>query len=207
MTPASRLDALDIWDDSSGQRAISPAKVLALVEKLEDELCDRLLAVESALARETERAEKAKSRLAEAERLLRELAPVGVEQACDKCGGNPTDCADEPRCAIREARVFLSLTDSPDPFNQERTMTTMRAKVRVSNVETYGQTHAPVYEQLTFHGVAKSDGYPSDGSDENNTFAKWSPSVEFKMTVTNPALYGKFAVGDTFYVDFTPAPK
>lgn len=87
-------------------------------------------------------------------------------------------------------------------------MTTMRAKVCVSSVYPHRdpQTGETVSEMLTFHGVAKSDGpYPEDGSDENNTFAKFSPFVTFDILVANPALLGAFAVGDTFYVDFTPA--
>lgn len=78
----------------------------------------------------------------------------------------------------------------------------MRAKVRVGSINKYGDT-----EQIAFHGVAKSDGYPSDGSDENNSFAKFSPSVQFTMTIANPALVGTFEIGDTFYADFIPAPK
>lgn len=86
-------------------------------------------------------------------------------------------------------------------------MTTMRAKVSVGSVIPTGidGDGKITQERLVFHGVAKSDGYPADGTDENNTFAKWSPSVHFDMQVTNPALIGKFAPGDTFYVDFTPA--
>jgi len=85
-------------------------------------------------------------------------------------------------------------------------MTTMRAKVRVSAVLPYSDGDGGVNsERLMFHGVARSDSYPADGSDENNTFARFSPSVAFDMQVANPALIGKFAVGDTFYVDFTPA--
>lgn len=82
-------------------------------------------------------------------------------------------------------------------------MTTMRAKMRVSSVHKFNEEG----EQLTFNGVSKADGYPPDGSDENNSFALWTPAAELRMTVTNPALIGKFAIGDTFYVDFTPAPK
>jgi hypothetical protein len=80
----------------------------------------------------------------------------------------------------------------------------MRAKVRVGAVfPNQGGT-----ERLQLSGVAKSDGpYPADGSDENNSFARWSPSVSFDMLIANPSLVGTFEVGDTFYVDFTPAPK
>lgn len=76
----------------------------------------------------------------------------------------------------------------------------MRAKMRVTSVENHGETH----EDLAFSAVSKSDGYPVDGSDENNTFARWTPSAELRMSITNPALIGKFTVGQQFYVDFTP---
>jgi hypothetical protein len=60
-------------------------------------------------------------------------------------------------------------------------------------------------ESLSFSAVCKNDGYPDNGLDENNTFATWTPTAELKMEVTNPALFGKFAIGQEFYVDFTPA--
>lgn len=84
-------------------------------------------------------------------------------------------------------------------------MAKMRAKVRVSGVfphkDESGNTSS---ERLMFHGVAKSSSYPADGSDEDNTFAKFSPSVAMDFIVANPALFGAFKPGDTFYVDFTP---
>jgi hypothetical protein len=84
-------------------------------------------------------------------------------------------------------------------------MTTMRAKVRVSGVFPFlGDDGKVSSERLMFSGVYKSDGYPSDGSDEDNTFAKFTPSLSFDMLVNNPSLIGSFTVGDTFYVDFTP---
>jgi hypothetical protein len=80
-------------------------------------------------------------------------------------------------------------------------MTTMRAKFVVSSV----QKHEGGCETLSFRAVCKSDGYPADGSDENNTYAKFSPSASCSIQVANPALHDKFKPGDTFYVDFTPA--
>ncbi len=77
----------------------------------------------------------------------------------------------------------------------------MRAKVRVGSIVKHGES-----EQITFHGVSKSSAYPEDGSDENNSFAKFSPSVQFVMTIANPALVGTFEAGDTFYCDFISAP-
>ena len=85
--------------------------------------------------------------------------------------------------------------------------TTMRAKMMVGSVfprcDSEGNT---ANEQVTFFGVSKSSGYPADGSDEDNTFARFSPSVNLTMTIANPALFGKLAPGDAFYVDFTPVP-
>lgn len=86
--------------------------------------------------------------------------------------------------------------------------TNMRCKVRVASSVPYRnpETGDTISETLRFAGVAKSDGpYPADGSDENNSFSKWSPQVDFCIVVANPALFGKFEPGETFYVDFTPA--
>lgn len=77
----------------------------------------------------------------------------------------------------------------------------MRAKLKCSSVTPSGDG-----EILKFHAVAKSDSYPADGSDENNSYARWSPSASLELNVQNPNLKGKIAEGDTFYVDFTPAP-
>lgn len=78
--------------------------------------------------------------------------------------------------------------------------TSMRAKFVVSTI-----VRANGVEKLTFNAVAKSSAYPADGSDEDNTFAKFSPSATCEITVMNPALFGQFNPGDKFYVDFTPA--
>lgn len=81
-------------------------------------------------------------------------------------------------------------------------MITMRAKMRVSNVQKFPDTDQ---ETLTLDAVGKSSAYPADGSDEDNSYAHWTPSGFCRLSITNPALYGKFAIGDKFYLDFTPA--
>jgi len=77
---------------------------------------------------------------------------------------------------------------------------TMRAKMQLNTITrtTYG-------EKLEFAAVAKSVPYPEDGSDEDNTYAKFSPSASLTIQVANPALFGKFTPGEKYYVDFTPA--
>jgi hypothetical protein len=82
----------------------------------------------------------------------------------------------------------------------------MRAKMVVQTVNPYPSESDKQNEQITFSGVSASS-YPADGSDENNTFARFSPSVALQISITNPALHGQIKPGDTFYVDFTRAPK
>lgn len=77
----------------------------------------------------------------------------------------------------------------------------MRAKLAVVGV----RKNTDGSEILSFCGVSKCDGYPEDGSDEDNTYAKFSPCVSLEITIQNPALYGKFVAGQKFYVDFTTA--
>lgn len=86
----------------------------------------------------------------------------------------------------------------------------MRAKVRVSQVNPPSVAVSPGVEMapaqtITAYPVCKSDGYPADGTDENNSYAKWSPSGKFELTITNPALSNRIKEGDEFYVDFTLA--
>ena len=76
----------------------------------------------------------------------------------------------------------------------------MRAKMQVVGIAGNSEFNA-----LKLVAVGPSNGYPEDGSDENNTFAKFTPAATLDITIQNPALLGKFKVGDVFYVDFTPA--
>ncbi len=79
--------------------------------------------------------------------------------------------------------------------------TKMRAKVRVGAVTPL----ADGTETVTFFGVSRCSGYPADGSDEDNTFARFTPSLSLNIHIANPALVGAHKVGDVFYLDFTPA--
>lgn len=92
-------------------------------------------------------------------------------------------------------------------------MSDMRAKLQVTYVQELfftdkeKQTSEKFGEQLMFCAVSRNDAYPEDGSDENNTYAKYSPSANFTLDCRNPALWGKFKTGDQFYVDFTKVQK
>lgn len=80
-------------------------------------------------------------------------------------------------------------------------MAAMRAKMRLNHIDKRNEGQ----ETLYFNPVARSDRYPEDGSDENNTYAKFSPSGMLSLTVANPALLGRFAEGEEYYLDFTKA--
>lgn len=79
-------------------------------------------------------------------------------------------------------------------------MTTMRAKFQVTQVNRH-----PSCEVVHFAAISKPAGYPADGSDEDNTYAKFSPAAKCEITIANPALIGKLSPGEKYYVDFTPA--
>lgn len=78
-------------------------------------------------------------------------------------------------------------------------MPMMRAKFQVSKVErSVGQ------DRITCNAVA-AKSYPADGSDEDNTYAKFSPSGALELTIANPGLIGVVQPGHKFYLDFTLA--
>lgn len=77
---------------------------------------------------------------------------------------------------------------------------TMRAKMVIHEVKRYEAA-----EVLSMSAVCKPDGYDADGFDEDNTFAKFSPSGQLSLTIANPALLGQFNPGDKYYLDFTKA--
>lgn len=81
-------------------------------------------------------------------------------------------------------------------------MTAMRAKMKINHIDKRNREHGQ--ETLYFNPVAASR-YPDDGSDENNTYAKYSPSGMLSLTIANPALLGQFSEGDEYYLDFTKA--
>mgnify|MGYP000571989624 CR=1 FL=1 len=75
----------------------------------------------------------------------------------------------------------------------------MRAKLKIDHIDQYEGG-----ENLTFSAVC-ADEFGQDGEDENNTYARYTPAADLKITIQNPNLFGTFEVGQEFYVDFTPA--
>lgn len=77
-------------------------------------------------------------------------------------------------------------------------MAVMRAKFRINAV---GKSENA--ETLRFSAVGSDKPYGPNGESEDNTFARFTPSGELTMSITNPDLLGKFTQGDVFYLDFT----
>ncbi len=77
----------------------------------------------------------------------------------------------------------------------------MRAKV---TVQAINQPYKGA-EEVVMRPVCATTQYGPNGENEDNTYSRYTPSGEIKLTITNPDLKGKFDFGDTFYVDFTPA--
>lgn len=80
-------------------------------------------------------------------------------------------------------------------------MPAMRAKMKITRVEKFESGN----ERLYMSAVGKKTTYPEDGSDEDNTFARFTPNGEVTLTIANPSLQGMFEPGDTYYLDFTRA--
>lgn len=82
-------------------------------------------------------------------------------------------------------------------------MPVMRAKLQVTGVEQgEGQLDLTM---VAVGGDSVQGGYPEDGADEDNSYSRWTPSADLRICIQNPALYGKFEVGQKFYVDFSGA--
>ena len=82
----------------------------------------------------------------------------------------------------------------------------MRAKMKITGVKRHATDDGKVTQvDLTMVAVSKSGAYPDDGTDEDNSFAKWTPSASLTMSITNPDLFESFEVDDNYYLDFTKA--
>ena len=102
------------------------------------------------------------------------------------------------------AGVLMASAVLGAPLAEDAVPVSMRAKFVVTSVTQHG-AEPPTSETVAFGAVCKSGAYPADGSDDDNTYARWSPSASCSINIANPALFGKFKPGQKFYVDFTEA--
>lgn len=75
----------------------------------------------------------------------------------------------------------------------------MRAKMQIQSIKQVLGGYSEVVEMAAVYGGSTND--------EDNSFAKTTPSGKIELQIANKELHGAYKPGDTFYVDFTPVPK
>lgn len=85
----------------------------------------------------------------------------------------------------------------------------MIAKFKVTKVQPFqhmnmatNELDPATSESLEFSAVTDAP-FDDAGKSDDNSFARWTPTGELRMTVTNPSLFGKFKVGEKYYLRFT----
>lgn len=102
-----------------------------------------------------------------------------------------------------ETRGEVIYVRTEDDGEENRQM--MRAKLEVRSVKSYGEP--PTSESVEMWAVTGKAPFGAQGESEDNTFARYTPQASFMASINNPALLGKFKVGQKFYVDFTEASE
>lgn len=126
---------------------------------------------------------------------LAQSAPLVLESSRQSPSA-PTDVADSLG-VLELGQAGLSPTT---PLLQEFSSMNMRAKMMIHDVKLtqYG-------EELHAKPVTGNEAFGPNGESENNTYARFSPSGDLTLMITNPDLYGQYKPGQQLYVDFTPA--
>jgi len=75
----------------------------------------------------------------------------------------------------------------------------MRAKMQIQSVTKVMGGWAEVLKLSAVYGGSTND--------EDNSFAKTTPSASLEINIANKELHGVYQPGDTFYVDFKPVSK
>lgn len=75
----------------------------------------------------------------------------------------------------------------------------MVAKFTVYEVIEQGE---PKQSEVLKMRPVTSKPFDAEGVSEDNSFAKWTPSGNLEMTVSNPALFGRVKVGDNYRLTF-----
>ena len=70
----------------------------------------------------------------------------------------------------------------------------LRYKLLCSEVHSF-----PGFENVVFNAV-----YSEDSSDENKAFASATPSANFTVQLTVPAVLGSYKAGEYYYFDSAP---
>ena len=76
-------------------------------------------------------------------------------------------------------------------------MNKVRMKVLVGSVRKIVNERAePTAEEVMMQAVYSDQGV-------NKSWCKWTPSITYNFTVSNPDVFGQFQAGQFYYVDLT----
>lgn len=79
----------------------------------------------------------------------------------------------------------------------------MKAKLQVVSVEDINLSDGSKSgEQVKFMAVCGVDPFKEGGYSDDNTFAKWTPTANLEMRISNENLFGTLVPGQKYYVDF-----
>jgi hypothetical protein len=81
----------------------------------------------------------------------------------------------------------------------------MRAKFQVRSVQPVESPPGTVVQENLELFAVTDKPFDAGGTSEDNSFSRWTPSGELKMTVSNPELFGQMKPGEKYYLDFTKA--
>lgn len=84
-------------------------------------------------------------------------------------------------------------------------MVRMRAKFKVDAINASTSTDGSVSSESISMSPVFADNYGPNGENEDNDFARYTPSGNLQMVITNPALFDTMVVGEKYYLDFTKA--
>jgi hypothetical protein len=85
-------------------------------------------------------------------------------------------------------------------------MATVRAKFRVNRiVDQKYMNRESGQEVVSAREVQMSPVFSPEEGSENRKFWTATPSGVLTMWINNPEAYGQFAVGQEYYLDFTPS--
>lgn len=75
----------------------------------------------------------------------------------------------------------------------------VRGKFRLASITSHA---GGTQQNFLFNAVCPADGE----IEENAKYHKYTPSGKIEMTIDNPAAQMQFALGEYYYLDFTPCP-
>jgi hypothetical protein len=107
------------------------------------------------------------------------------------------------RCEPRATFDVKAATDRLVRFVRQQKDTPMIVRCKMRVMEKSDQANYDPKVQGATSSVVKLRAVTTEG---NENWSKWTPSGSIELQITNPAAVEALKLGESFYVDFTPAP-